>query len=115
MSLPTLTQSQDQIGHSDTDSHSGGDFPPLQPSQLESTADDSNTDQNELCASCFKKEFFLLTKWGKQQKAAPKWISCDVCLKWYHGTCQGLQPSELNSITRLSDRSVRWFCDECSS
>jgi len=31
MSLLTLTQSQDQIGHS------GGDFPPLQRSQLEST------------------------------------------------------------------------------
>jgi len=57
MSLLTLTQSQDQIGHS------GGDFPPLQRSQLESTTDDNNTDLNELCAfslkgkttkSCFK-------------------------------------------------------------
>jgi len=60
--LNSLSIVKFQIGHS------GGAFSPFKRSQSVFTGDDKNKDQNELCALCFKKECFLLTKERKQQK-----------------------------------------------
>lgn len=69
---------------------------------------------DEICASCSSNECFVVVSGkGKPQKAPFKWISCDICQQWYHGTCQGLQPAEVSSVTKLNNKGVKWYCEEC--
>ena len=37
------------------------------------------------------------------------WIQCDVCNKWYHYECVGIDKN-----FHQSEKSKDWFCDDCS-
>lgn len=49
-----------------------------------------------------------------KQKVKSEWISCDICSRWFHGTCQGLKPEEVILIVKLNTSGVRWFCSDCA-
>lgn len=77
-------------------------------------------DENSICSFCNEKTCFGVMTTGtgsqkreKKQKVKFEWIACDICCRWYHGNCQGLQPEEVISITKLDDRGVKWFCADC--
>ena len=71
---------------------------------------------DEVCTSCKEKECYVVTSGNKKkkQKADFKWIDCDVCQLWFHGTCQELKPSEVNNIIRLASKGVKRYCEECT-
>ncbi len=74
----------------------------------------SNPQDENTCSTCLSKECFGTTGDKKHKhKLSYKWIDCDICQKWYHGTCQGLQVADVNMITKLSEQGVRWYCDKC--
>ena len=76
-----------------------------------------NQNGDETCTTCSNKECCGTTgKQGRQhrQLLPSKWIECDMCQKWYHGTCQGLQVAEVNMITnKLAMKGVKWYWDTC--
>jgi len=37
----------------------------------------------------------------------------EMCQSWFHGLCQNLQNTEVNSIGKLNEKGVQWFCDSC--
>lgn len=49
----------------------------------------------------------------KKQKVKYEWIECDICTRWYHGNCQGIQPEEVLTVASLDNRGVKWFCTDC--
>lgn len=65
------------------------------------------------CKTCGQQECFVKTSKGKQQKCPTKWIGCDLCKEWFHGTCQDLQDLEIKSLIKLDKKNVKWFCDVC--
>lgn len=82
-----------------------------QPGDNGSSASVVGSDNEEKCATCEESE---CTEQGRcRSKVATKWISCDTCSKWYHGTCQGLQPADVTSISKLADKGVSWKCVDC--
>lgn len=46
-----------------------------------------------------------------------KWIKCDICEKWFHIFCVGVDEEQFDCINRLSKRghNIHWFCEECNS
>ena len=38
------------------------------------------------------------------------WIQCDVCNKWYHYECVGIDKN-----FHQSEKAKDWFCDDCSN
>ena len=81
----------------------------------ESPTDDGggSTKPTSKCSSCHEKECFVTNTKGQRQRAHSKWLECDLCQQWYHSTCQGLQPQDVQTITKLDDKRVKWFCDTC--
>ena len=78
------------------------------------------SDDNTQCTQCKETICYATIVTGsgqnkreKKQKAKFEWISCDICNRWFHGTCQGLQPEEVISVVNLANSGVRWFCSDC--
>ena len=42
-----------------------------------------------------------------------QWIQCDQCSCWYHGVCQNFNKTEVNYISKLSIKGVKWECKKC--
>ena len=56
----------------------------------------------------------LQGKDDKPVRVSSKWISLDACDQRYYALCLNLQSSEVTTITKLSEKGVRWYCSECS-
>ena len=68
---------------------------------------DGENDSNTVCGHCKEKT-------PEQSKKRTYWIQCDSCEIWFHGICQDLQPADVNSIKKLENHGVRWFCTTCA-
>lgn len=72
---------------------------------------------NQQCIACNNKECYVTVGSGrnqKKQKTDFKWIECDMCIRWFHSTCQDLKVAEANSIFKLAKKGVKWYCTECN-
>lgn len=47
-----------------------------------------------------------------QSECDKTWISCNLCLMWWHSDCAGLSSSQFRELD--SDDESIWFCDLCS-
>ena len=56
----------------------------------------------DLCRGCNKKV-------AKTAKA----LACDLCCKWYHGPCGGIEDADYNFMKHWKGHGFRWFCREC--
>lgn len=84
-------------------------------SSADSDSNNSHDNTNDPCGSCGETELVISNKSnGKKQVVQTKWISCDVCQKWFHGLCQGLSNTEVNTIAKLAKKGVLWLCDMCT-
>lgn len=84
-----------------------------QNSNNKDTVDDNSPEEEQKCRTCGQQECFVKTSKGNQQKCSTKWIGCDLCREWFHGTCQDLQDHEIRSLIKLDKKNVKWFCDVC--
>lgn len=73
----------------------------------------TDVDEKTKCNTCNEKDCFVINTKNQKQKAQSKWIACDLCESWYHGTCQDLLPTEVQSVTKLDTKGVKWYCDTC--
>lgn len=49
----------------------------------------------------------------QEQNANFKWISCDMCLAWFHGLRQNIQNSEVDTNIKSNTKYFEQFCDLC--
>ena len=56
----------------------------------------------DLCRGCNKKV-------AKTAKA----LACDLCRKWYHGPCGGIEDADYDFIRHRRGHGFHWFCREC--
>lgn len=87
-----------------------------QPKPKQQSADEPEMD--ETCESCHEKECWGTTgshnrSQHHSQKVPSRWIECDMCKSWCHGTCQQLLVIEVNVIIKLAGKGVKWYCDTC--
>ena len=56
----------------------------------------------DLCQGCNRK----VTKTAKA-------LACDLCRKWYHGPCGGIDDADYDFMKHRRGHGFRWFCREC--
>ena len=56
----------------------------------------------DLCQGCNKKV-------AKTAKA----LACDLCRKWYHGPCGGIEDADYDFMKHRRGHGLCWFCGEC--
>lgn len=74
-----------------------------------------NDDDETPCGKCKEVECVGTIGNGRKKVYKTLWISCDACAVWYHAICQDLQNADANSIKKLANHGVRWYCDTCIS
>jgi len=52
----------------------------------------------------------------KDQKTSDvKWVKCDVCQKWHHIACIGLDDKDYEFLKRAkkNNKHIFWLCNDC--
>ena len=74
-----------------------------------SSADGCNRMSADCCKVCGELEL------KDQQANEVKWVECDVCQKWHHIVCSGLDDKDYEFLKRAkkSNKHIFWLCNDC--
>ncbi|KAF6025285.1 hypothetical protein EB796_016405 [Bugula neritina] len=84
-----------------------------QPGSQKSQNDKNKDSTNPECKTCNNVDCYVTNTRGLSQKFGAKWIQCDFCDDWFHGTCQSLTNSDVATLDKMDEKNVKWFCNTC--